>query len=87
MFQLARNFEDLARQIPATILRDALFDISSSPESFFVLRNNFATSLAAMNIANWVLGIGDRHLSNILINNKNGKLVGKNLIFLKCLYV
>jgi DNA-dependent protein kinase catalytic subunit len=57
-------------------LRNALFHIALTPECFFTLRNNFAKSLAAMNIANWLLGIGDRHTQNLLINNKNGRLVG-----------
>lgn len=50
--------------------------MSSSPECFFMLRNNFASSLAAMGIGNWILGIGDRHLSNLLINKRTGKVVG-----------
>jgi DNA-dependent protein kinase catalytic subunit len=29
-----------------------------------------------MSIAHWLLGIGDRHLFNTLINDKNGRLVG-----------
>lgn len=66
----------VGRKLPVGILRNALFTISSSPESFFVLRNNFAASLATMCIANWILGIGDRHLNNLLINKKNGKMVG-----------
>lgn len=32
--------------------------------------------MAAMNIAHWILGIGDRHLSNVLLNVKTGRLVG-----------
>lgn len=44
------------------ILKWGLMDIALTSECYFVLRNNFAKSLAAMNIANWILGIGDRHL-------------------------
>lgn len=32
--------------------------------------------MAAMSIAHWILGIGDRHLSNVLLNIKTGRLVG-----------
>lgn len=76
-FQLIANFEFQTDCLPKQLIKMGLQDISNSPESFFALRNNFAASLAAMNIATWVLGVGDRHLQNILINNKNGKLVGK----------
>lgn len=57
-------------------------DLSVSPESFFLLRTNFITSLATMNIAHWALGIGDRHLSNILINEKNAEMLGTIQLFL-----
>jgi DNA-dependent protein kinase catalytic subunit len=29
-----------------------------------------------MNIAHWLLGIGDRHLLNVLLNFKNGRVIG-----------
>lgn len=58
------------------MLRKALLSMSSSPESFFVLRRNFLSSFSVMNIANWILGIGDRHLNNVLMNKKNGKVIG-----------
>lgn len=62
--------------MPENGLRQALYKLSKTPESFFTLRNNFAKSLAAMNITHWILGIGDRHLSNFLIDKNNAKLIG-----------
>lgn len=56
-------------------MRKALYKISASPECFFALRNNFGKSLAAMNIAHWMLGIGDRHLQNFVIDKNNGQLI------------
>lgn len=50
--------------------------MSVSPDSFYVLRNNFATSMVAMSISNWILGIGDRHILNILISTKDATLTG-----------
>ena len=55
----------------------ALMDMCVSTESFFTLRNNFAASIAVMNVSNWILGVGDRHLSNVLIKKKIGSVVGK----------
>lgn len=75
-FQIKQNFESIQSDSPPNQLRDALFNSSTSPESFFVLRSNFASSLAALSITNWILGIGDRHCSNLLLNTRNGKLVG-----------
>lgn len=62
--------------IPKNSLRKAIYKLSASPESFYALRSNFIKSLAAMNIAHWVLGIGDRHLENFVVDNRNTQLIG-----------
>ncbi|XP_059610251.1 DNA-dependent protein kinase catalytic subunit-like [Phlebotomus argentipes] len=74
--KIRKKFSELEKMIPKDLVRKALWDISISPECFFVLRNNFAKNLATMNIAHWILGIGDRHLGNLLFNTQNGHLVG-----------
>ncbi|KAG4073019.1 hypothetical protein HA402_009438 [Bradysia odoriphaga] len=74
--QIINNFRDLEYKIPDDIIKFALIELSVSPESFFLLRTNFITTLAKMNIAHWVLGIGDRHLSNILIHQKDAVMLG-----------
>lgn len=74
--QIINNMQAITNEVPADILRFVLIDMSVSPESFFTLRNNFAVSLAAMSIAHWILGIGDRHLSNMLLNIDDASLVG-----------
>ena len=48
----------------------------SSPEAFVVIRSRFAVSYAALCIGNYILGIGDRHLENFLIDPGTGQLVG-----------
>lgn len=53
-----------------------LQDQSNSFESYFVLRNNFARSIAAMSISHWIFGIGDRHPENLLLSKTSGKIVG-----------
>lgn len=80
---LTRSREELEMEmrekealIPKDILRRALMNSSLSLETYYILRRNFITSLASMNIAHWLLGIGDRHLSNILIDMKTGRLIG-----------
>lgn len=66
----------MQKDLPKNCLKMALYKLSASPECFFALRNNFAKSLAAMNIAHWLLGIGDRHLQNFVIDKDNGQLIG-----------
>lgn len=38
-------------------------------------RSNFTVSLATMSIVGYILGLGDRHPSNILIDRESGKVV------------
>lgn len=61
---------------PKDIIRRALMNSAMSLETYYILRKNFITSLSAMSIAHWLLGIGDRHLNNILIDLKTGRLIG-----------
>lgn len=74
--ELAEELATMEDMIPKDIIRRALMNSAMSLETYFILRKNFITSLAAMNIAHWLLGIGDRHLSNILIELKTGRLIG-----------
>lgn len=57
-------------------LRKTLTVLCPSIESFITIRRNFITSYATMCIAHWILGIGDRHLQNILIVINSGRCLG-----------
>lgn len=52
--------------------RNAFWSVSINSESFFALRQKFALSYSTMCLSQWLLGIGDRHLSNTLISLQNG---------------
>lgn len=45
------------------LLARAVEDLSSSAESYLAMRGAFCQSLAALTIASYILGIGDRHVS------------------------
>ncbi|XP_069076234.1 DNA-dependent protein kinase catalytic subunit isoform X2 [Pleurodeles waltl] len=62
--------------VPGDLLRRAFIKMSTTPESFLALRSHFASSHALICISHWVLGIGDRHLSNFMINLETGGMVG-----------
>lgn len=74
--KISREMKKIQNQFPENCLRKAIYKLSASPECFYALRNNFAKSLAAMNIAHWVLGIGDRHLDNFVVDMRNAQLIG-----------
>ncbi|XP_022110994.1 DNA-dependent protein kinase catalytic subunit-like [Acanthaster planci] len=57
-------------------MRRAFIQLSASPEAFLTLRSHFARSHAVICICQYILGIGDRHLSNFLISLKTGGMIG-----------
>lgn len=74
--ELADELATTEASFPRDMLRRSLMKSAISLETYFILRKNFITSLVTMSIAHWLLGIGDRHLSNILIDMKSGRLIG-----------
>lgn len=46
------------------------------PEAFLSLRSHFISSHALLCVSHWVLGIGDRHLSNFMVDMETGGMIG-----------
>jgi DNA-dependent protein kinase catalytic subunit len=67
--------EDWIRGIYPAFLRDGLEAIAEDRSAYYRLRGRFAASLAGLSIASYVLGIGDRHLQNFLVDTVTGELV------------
>ncbi|XP_062849596.1 DNA-dependent protein kinase catalytic subunit [Trichomycterus rosablanca] len=70
------NFKRIEQTVPEDLLRRAFVRMSTTPEAFLSLRSHFASSHALLCISHWVLGIGDRHLSNFMINTETGGMIG-----------
>jgi len=56
-------------------IRQKLQVASGCPEAFLAARRVFAASLAASSISGWIVGLGDRHCENILLDVAHGSLI------------
>ncbi|RUS72684.1 hypothetical protein EGW08_019554 [Elysia chlorotica] len=74
--ETVREFRQKEGKIPWNLSRQALQRLSSSPEAFYVLRSTLLRSHAVVCVCQYLLGIGDRHLSNFMVNLKTGHMVG-----------
>ncbi|KAM9024210.1 DNA-dependent protein kinase catalytic subunit [Ara ararauna] len=74
--ETVKSFRSRESSVPEDLLRRAFVKMSTSPEAFLSLRSHFASSHALMCVSHWILGIGDRHLSNFMINKETGGMVG-----------
>jgi DNA-dependent protein kinase catalytic subunit len=67
---VVKQFNMFTSTMPNSVLRDSIFTLAASPEAFLTIRQDFAYSLAAICICGYILGIGDRHLENFLLDRK-----------------
>ncbi|CAO3672189.1 unnamed protein product [Umbelopsis ramanniana] len=72
---VVKQFDMFTSTLPSNVLRDSIYSLAASPEAFLAIRQDFAYSLAAINVGGYILGIGDRHLENFLIDRKSGRLI------------
>lgn len=71
-----QKFAEIETALPAHLLIRAVGALCNTPESFIHVRSKFARSFSAFSICSYILGIGDRHLDNILLDQNDGSLVG-----------
>ncbi|KAI5477754.1 protein serine/threonine kinase,ataxia telangectasia mutated family protein [Pseudohyphozyma bogoriensis] len=67
----------LARFPP--VMRHVFFAKDKRPSSWFNMRLNYSRSVAVTSIIGHLLGLGDRHVSNILMDTARGELVAIDL--------
>ena len=53
-------------------------ELAPGPETFLTFRGELSRSLAVWSMAGYVLGIGDRHLDNFLLDTRSGSIVSRS---------
>lgn len=75
LMQKVEVFEHALANTNGDDLSRLLWLNSPSSEVWFERRTNFTRSLAVMSMVGYVLGLGDRHPSNLMLDRLSGKIV------------
>lgn len=75
LLQKVEVFENALDNTSGDDLAKILWLKSPNSEVWFDRRNNYTRSLATMSMVGYVLGLGDRHPSNVMLDRMSGKIV------------
>lgn len=65
---LHSTFASLVREAPKALLARQLLSGAAEPGSWWSCQQAFTASAAAGSIVGWLLGLGDRHMDNLLLD-------------------
>lgn len=68
-------FTEIVTKRHRPVMRYFFREKHKEPTAWFATRLNYTRSVAVTSIVGHVLGLGDRHLSNILLDQHNGEVV------------
>ena len=69
-----KEFRKVCEHIPP-VLRHFFLERFDDPDEWFEKRTNYTRTTATVSILGYVLGLGDRHCHNILLDEKSGEVV------------
>ena len=68
-------FKDSIKDLPGLELNNMIWIKSKNCETWLIRRTNYSRSLAVMSMVGYILGLGDRHPSNLMMSRKTGKII------------
>jgi DNA-dependent protein kinase catalytic subunit len=71
-----KEYKRMVGAVPWDLSRRTFMQLAASPEAFLMLRSHFIRTYSTLCICHYVLGIGDRHLSNFMVDLRSGGMVG-----------
>ncbi|KAI0704256.1 hypothetical protein BC835DRAFT_810570 [Cytidiella melzeri] len=72
--QLTSRYVELRKRLQP-VMRHWFTERTKDPSGWYRLRLYYSRSVATTSIVGHVIGLGDRHLSNILLDNDNGEVI------------
>ncbi|KAJ1936683.1 phosphatidylinositol kinase- protein kinase tor1 [Linderina macrospora] len=75
VMQKVESFEYALSNTPGNDLQKAMWYKAPNAETWLERRITYTRSISVMSIAGYVLGLGDRHPSNIMLHQRSGKAV------------
>eukprot|EP00455_Lapot_gusevi_P005433 TRINITY_DN12319_c0_g1_i7.p1 TRINITY_DN12319_c0_g1~~TRINITY_DN12319_c0_g1_i7.p1 ORF type:complete len:437 (+),score=120.35 TRINITY_DN12319_c0_g1_i7:208-1518(+) len=70
-----KNIRACEDHYPEDLLLRNLLSLCASHEAFLTVRSTFASTFAVISMCCYVLGLGDRHLENFLLDKTSGSVV------------
>ncbi|KAJ8705711.1 hypothetical protein PYW08_012757 [Mythimna loreyi] len=70
------QYNVMCEKVTPYILRSAIENNSSCVKEFITKKRTFEDTLSSMTILNWMFGVGDRHLQNIMYCVRDGSVCG-----------
>lgn len=74
--EVIKAFEEHQAAFPCFLLRNALENLCLTSSAFLTIKNQFIKSMAVFSVASYLLGLGDRHLENFLVDTTDGEVLG-----------
>ena len=68
-------FQDASKITDGYELSEVIWTKSLNCETWLMRRTNYAQSLAVMSVVGYILGLGDRHPNNLMMDRQNGKII------------